>query len=597
MTAAIRSGASGRAGATSEPQYVEGPAADPVTQGLGEHPLVQALVRREKLTRADLGRLEHLQREQNNGESLVLLLSKLGIVAEQEVANTVAEVLGLERAAAAQYGEAPVMDETISPRFMRQYRLLPLACEDAGVTVCMADPFDEFVVESIRMVTGKAVLRVVGTPSELDAAIERLYGEGRSEIGRIQDRDEAPEEVSDSEVEQLKDLASEAPVIRMVNLIIRRAIERAASDIHIEPADGRLRVRFRIDGVLKDAESPAARMGAAVVSRIKIMANLNIAERRLPQDGRIRQRIEGQELDFRVSTIPTMHGESVVLRILNRDAVALDFSALGVSDENIRVLSDAIHRPHGMLLVTGPTGSGKTTTLYAALTALNSDEVKIITVEDPVEYQIDGVNQIQVKPAIGLSFATALRSIVRQDPDVIMVGEMRDLETAKICVQSALTGHTVLSTLHTNDAAGSITRLLEMGVENYLLTSTVNAVVGQRLVRVLCDHCKRAHEPVPELLDVLGLAEGERDGGGLRLFEPQGCAQCNGTGYRGRTVVMEVLPIDDAIRRLILDRADASEIRAVAVRRGMVPMYQDGLRKVRHGITTLEEVLRVTQDA
>lgn len=564
--------------------------------GADEARLLEALVARGKMSQADVGRVGQVQRDGEVGDSLVFLLSKLGIVSEQEVANVLVELLGLTRATPGDYANAVVLDETISSRFMRQYHVVPLGYTDQQVLVAMADPFDRFAHDSLRLVAGREPLPYVGTPSEVQALIEQLYGDAMDQAPDTGAGAATTEQASDTEVEQLKDLASEAPVIRTVNLLIRRAIEYGASDIHIEPAEDRLRVRYRIDGVLQEVDSPALQMAAAVVSRVKIMANLNIAERRLPQDGRIRQRMAGQELDFRVSTVPTVHGESVVLRILNRDAVALDFTALGIGPANVRALTEAIHKPYGMLLVTGPTGSGKTTTLYAALAALNSVDVKIITVEDPVEYQLDGINQIQVKPGIGLSFASALRSIVRQDPDIIMVGEMRDLETARICVQSALTGHSVLSTLHTNDAAGSITRLLEMGVESYLLTSTINAVVGQRLVRVLCEHCKRRRDPISELSGGPLQGAGSDDTGPETWFEPQGCPQCNGTGYRGRTVLMEVLAVDEPIRRLILERADASAINAVAIERGMIPLYQDGLRRVRQGVTTIQEVLRVTQD-
>jgi general secretion pathway protein E len=343
-------------------------------------------------------------------------------------------------------------------------------------------------------------------------------------------------------------------------------------------------------------EAPPAHLTAAVISRVKIMANLNIAERRLPQDGRIRLRVQGKELDVRVSTVPTMHGESVVLRLLNQESVALDFAALGFADAELRQFAGILELPHGMVLVTGPTGSGKTTTLYTAVSRLNTPQRKIITVEDPVEYQLEGVNQIPVRPAIGLTFANALRSIVRQDPDVILVGEMRDLETARICVQSALTGHLVLSTLHTNDAASSVTRLLEMGVEDYLLTSTVNAVVAQRLVRVLCERCRVPYEPLAETLAKTGLAR-VAAGSPAVLYRPTGCPACNGTGYRGRTAVLELMVMSDRIRRLVLSHAQATEIQRAAREEGMRTMYEDGLRKALVGATTIEEVMRVTCEA
>ncbi|MEJ2461797.1 MAG: GspE/PulE family protein [Candidatus Thiodiazotropha sp.] len=356
-----------------------------------------------------------------------------------------------------------------------------------------------------------------------------------------------------------------------------------------------LKIRYRVDGLLRETEHPATQMAAALISRIKIMANLNIAERRLPQDGRFKIRVMGNTLDLRVSTVPTLHGESMVMRLLQRDEQALDFRALGFEPETEIRLLEILQRPHGIVVVTGPTGSGKTTTLYAALNHLNRPDRKILTVEDPVEYNIEGVNQIQVKPGIGLTFANALRSIVRQDPDIIMIGEIRDQETAKIAVQSALTGHLVLSSLHTNDAAGSITRFLDMGVEAFLLTSTVNAVLAQRLVRNLCPHCKEAYTPPREIIERLQRQGVEADAR-TQLHRAVGCDACGGSGYSGRSAIIELLEISEAMRSLILQESDKSTLAACAQREGARTMYQDGLRKVMRGVTTLEEVLRVTQE-
>ncbi|MDX9767975.1 MAG: type II secretion system ATPase GspE, partial [Ectothiorhodospiraceae bacterium] len=386
-----------------------------------------------------------------------------------------------------------------------------------------------------------------------------------------------------------------APVIRMVNLIITRAIESRASDIHIEPFEGTLKVRYRIDGVMHEVESPPARLTAAIISRLKIMAHLNIAERRLPQDGRIQLRVQGKEIDLRVSSVPTMHGESVVMRILDKGSITLDLDAMGFHPEVLARFKDVLALPHGIVLVTGPTGSGKTTTLYAALARLNTPERKILTVEDPVEYQIAGVNQIQANPKIGLDFAHALRSIVRQDPDVIMIGEMRDQETARIAIQSALTGHLVLSTVHTNDAASGVTRLVDMGLEPYLLTATVNCIMAQRLVRRLCPHCAEAFEAPPELVADLGL-DRYAEARPHRLWRARGCPECADTGYHGRTAIHELLMMDEPIQRLVLAHADAETIEKAARARGMLTMYEDGLRKALSGITTVEEVLRVTQE-
>jgi general secretion pathway protein E len=396
-------------------------------------------------------------------------------------------------------------------------------------------------------------------------------------------------------VEHLKDMASEAPVIRMVNLIMQRAVEARASDIHVEPFEQRLKVRFRVDGVLKEVEAPPVRSTAAVISRIKIMAKLNIAERRLPQDGRIKLQVQGKELDLRVSTVPTMYGESVVIRLLHKESIVLDFAALGFEGDALQRFLDVLALPHGIILITGPTGSGKSTTLYTALHRINTPERKIITVEDPVEYQLEGVNQIQTKPQIGLTFANALRSIVRQDPDVIMIGEMRDLETARIAVQSALTGHLVLSTLHTNDAAGGVTRLMDMGLEDYLITSTVNGILGQRLVRRLCPHCREAYPALPEMVEELRLRRFAPEGE-VRLYHPHGCEQCDGLGYKGRLAILEFLIMSDDLRRLVMTHAQARQIEEQALKEGMHTMYEDGLRKAIAGLTTIEEVLRVTSD-
>ncbi|MGR8998836.1 MAG: type II secretion system ATPase GspE, partial [Gammaproteobacteria bacterium] len=415
-----------------------------------------------------------------------------------------------------------------------------------------------------------------------------------SQMDQIVD-DLAVEEIGEEDLEHLKDLASEAPVIKMVNLIMQRAIETKASDIHIEPFEQSLKVRLRIDGVLQDIGAPPVKSTAAVISRIKIMAKLNIAERRLPQDGRIKVQMLGKELDLRVSTIPTMYGESVVIRLLDKENTVLDFASLGFSGSQAQQFVDVLAEPHGIILITGPTGSGKSTTLYAALKQLNTAERKIITVEDPVEYQLEGINQIQAKPQIGLTFASALRSIVRQDPDVIMIGEMRDLETAKIAVQSALTGHLVLSTLHTNDAPGGITRLLDMGVEEYLLTSTVNGILAQRLVRKLCPECKAAYQPASAVVEEMKLKR-FKPVGDIVLYKPVGCPACGGLGYRGRMAIIEFLAMTDPIRKLIMAHEDAGAIQKQAMAEGMATMYEDGLVKVMQGNTTLEEVLRVTAE-
>lgn len=550
------------------------------------------LVAQQKLTEADLQRARRVQ--DGSGEPLDILLVKLGLVSERDLAEALAAQLQLPLVRPADYPDTPVLDREVSPRFFKDARAIPLAEEAQGLVVALANPTDEYVLGALRLATGKAILPRVAIPSELEVAFERLYGSGRSAMGQIVDSIGLADDLTDEEqIQHLKDLASEAPVIRLVNLMIARAVESRASDIHIEPFENRLKVRYRVDGVLREVESPPSRLSAAVISRIKIMAKLNIAERRLPQDGRIQLRAQGKEIDLRVSTVPTLWGESVVMRILDKASVVLDFEVLGFSPTMLKRFRQVLDLPHGILLVTGPTGSGKTTTLYTALQTLNTPERKILTVEDPVEYQLEGINQIQAKPQINLTFASALRAIVRQDPDVIMIGEMRDLETAGIAVQSALTGHLVLSTLHTNDAAGSVTRLLDMGVDDYLLTSTISGILAQRLVRLLCRHCRQPYPALPELVAELRLQRFS-DSPAITLYQPVGCEHCGGTGYRGRAAIMEFLVMSDALRRLVLKHADAGQLQAEAQREGMDTMYEDGLRKAVAGLTTIEEVLRVT---
>ena len=564
-------------------------AAAPIRKRIGE-----ILIERGKLDAAGLDRALRLQQETH--ERLGVLLVTLGLVAQRDVAEALAHQLGMPLVEAAGYPELPILEERISARFLRDARVLPLAEGEHELVLAMADPTDGYTISAFEMLTGLKVRPQVAIPTELEAALERLYGAGKSALGQIMGDVEQRDDLAfDADVQHLKDLASEAPVIRLVSLIITNALEMRASDIHIEPFENRLIVRYRIDGVLHEVESPPRRLSPAVISRVKIMANLDIAERRLPQDGRIRLRVQGKDIDLRISTVPTMHGESVVMRILDKGGVALDFKRLGFEEGTLKAFLDVLLEPHGILLVTGPTGSGKTTTLYTALDRLNKPDVKILTVEDPVEYQMPGINQIQVKPQIDLTFANALRSIVRQDPDVIMIGEIRDLETAQIAVQSALTGHLVLSTVHTNDAPSTVNRLLDMGVEDYLLTSTVIGILAQRLVRTLCPHCKEEYVALPELVEEMGLRK-FADGGEIRLFHEKGCHGCAQTGYIGRISIMEMLPMTDPLRSLIMRHATSTDLRAEAIKGGMTTMYEDGMRKAVAGITTFEEVLRVTRE-
>ncbi|WP_147653448.1 type II secretion system ATPase GspE [Vulcaniibacterium gelatinicum] len=564
----------------------------PASETGPEARVVETLLARGRLKEADLARARRLQEE--TGGSLPTLLARLGLVSERDHAEACAAVLGLPLASAKDAPELPP-EVALSVKFMKQFHLVPVAESPAHVDVLMADPYDSYALDALRLACGREVRPQVALRSEIDDLIERWHGQGRSAMGAIVETAEGEAAGEADDVEHLRDLASEAPVIRLVNLIIQRAVELRASDIHIEPFENRLKVRYRIDGVLEEAESPPANLTAAIISRVKIMARLNIAERRLPQDGRIMVRVQGRELDLRVSTVPTAFGESVVLRLLDRETVVFDFARLGFSAELLPQFLHVLEQPHGILLVTGPTGSGKTTTLYTALSRLNTPDVKIITVEDPVEYQIEGINQIQVKPQIGLDFANALRSIVRQDPDIIMIGEMRDLETCRIAIQSALTGHLVLSTLHTNNAAGGITRLLDMGVEDYLLTSTVNGILAQRLVRRLEPTHAERYEASPEEIEKFGLRRWQPEGP-IHLYRPRPSA-LSPTGYLGRTTIMEFLVMNDELRRAVIRHAGMGEIEQLARTHGMRTMYEDGIAKALAGVTTIEEVLRVTEDA
>ena len=555
----------------------------------------EILIGRAKLDPANLERALKLQ-EGETREKIGVILLRLGMVSGRDLADALADQLDLPLATAADFPELPLLEERLSSKFLRDAQAVPLREDEEELAIAIADPTDSFVISAVQMASGKRVRPYIAAPNEIDAALERLYGGGKSSMGAIVEGIQARDDEEDwGDVEHLKDLASEAPVIRLVNLILAKALESRASDIHIEPFENRLIVRYRIDGVLHETESPPRRLSAAVISRVKIMASLDIAERRLPQDGRIKLRIQGKEIDLRVSTIPTMHGESVVMRILDKGGVPLDFASLGFDGQALARFIECLDEVHGILLVTGPTGSGKTTTLYTALDRLNKSDVKIVTVEDPVEYQMPGINQIQVKPQIELTFANALRSIVRQDPDIIMVGEIRDVETVRIAMQSALTGHMVLSTVHTNDAPSTVNRLLDMGAEDYLLTSTVNGILAQRLVRTLCLKCRQPHAALPEVIDQMRLRRFQ-DKGEIVLYKPVGCAECAGTGYLGRVCILEMLTMSDTIRSLIMRHSTAGDLRAAAIKEGMETMFDNGLRKAMAGTTTIEEVLRVTRE-
>ena len=527
------------------------------------------------------------------GARLDQVLTQLGLVSDRGLAEALAQLIAAPLVGAADYPEAPLFHDRLRPKFLRRVRAIPIAASDDRATLAMADPLDAFTRNAISAALGRHIAVAVAVPIELEAALERLYaelGEG-GDAAEMLDEMIADAEPAEEDAERLKDLASEAPVIRLVNQLIARAVETHASDVHLEPFPDRLRIRYRYDGVLHEVEPPPARLQAAVISRIKIMARLDIAERRLPQDGRIKLTVRGHEIDFRVSSVPSLHGEKVVLRILDRTAVEFDYAKLGLPDDVREGVERALDLPNGMVLVTGPTGSGKTTTLYTGLLKLNTVARNVVTVEDPIEYQLTGINQIQVKPQIGLNFASLLRSILRQDPDVIMIGEIRDLETVQIAVQAALTGHLVLSTIHTNSAAATMTRLRDMGLEDYLMTATLKAVLAQRLVRRLCPVCKTSDPAPAALIERLGL-ERLAPFKQITLFHPKGCPACRGTGYRGRRAIAELLVPNRTIDRLIFEGASDAAIERAAVEQGMRPIFDNGLLAVIEGDTTIEEVVR-----
>ncbi|UAJ09053.1 GspE/PulE family protein [Glacieibacterium megasporae] len=526
------------------------------------------LVTGETLVRARLVQAE-------TGERFAAILTRLGLVSEAALASAAAQATGLPLAAAVDFTGLPVAVDRVSERFLREFKAAVLRVDDGGCSVAVVDPFDPYPVSAIALALGLRVRVSIGRSSDIESAIDRAYGPATAAGVAIDDA------ADEADLERLKDLASDAPAIRAINRLITGAVEQRSSDIHLEATEDGIVVRFRIDGEMRTVETLPAAMRAPLVSRIKVMAGLNIAERRLPQDGRLRLAVRGHDIDLRVATSPTINGESAVLRLLDRSNLTLDFAALGFDPAVLVKLRDTLALPNGIVLSTGPTGSGKTTTLYAALSELNAPSRKILTIEDPIEYRLAGINQMQVNPTIGLDFATALRSFLRQDPDVIMVGEIRDIETAQVAVQAALTGHMILSTLHTNTAASAVTRLLDMGVEPFLIASTLSAVLAQRLVRRLCPTCREAYDPPVPVGDV------------TTLYRAVGCAECDHTGYRGRIALVEFLVIDPVIAKLVLARAEARDIAAASA---ATSMYADGIAKARAGLTTIEEVLRVTRE-
>jgi len=545
------------------------------------------------LAASDVNRLTRTQAE--TGETLCRLIPKLGLLEEKVLAEQAALFLKLELFNKEALPSEPLLPEQLSETFLMAEGLLPVQLQDGRLMVATSDPFSDYNRRAIELASKVPVGFVVATQSDIDNALRRLY-EPRAEAGGEPQADASSDGGYEEDLQRLRDMAAEAPVIRLVNQLFQDAVEKRSSDIHLEPFHTALRVRFRIDGLLCEMDAPPQQFTSAILSRIKLLARLNIAERRLPQDGRIRTVIKGKTMDVRVSTVPTLYGEAVVMRLLDKSAVSFDFHNLGLSEEDLKRYLAILSNPNGIVLVTGPTGSGKTTTLYASLLHLNKIDTKIMTVEDPVEYELPGINQIQVKPQIGLGFANALRSLVRQDPDIILIGEIRDLETAEIASQSALTGHRVLSTLHTNDAASSVTRLMDMGVADFLIAATVRGIVAQRLVRRLCESCKKEVAAPNHLHAALAPFQPDRESRELSVFEPQGCRACEGVGYRGRFGIYEVLVVSDRIREMISARAPVADIQAQAIAEGMTSLFEDGLRKVSHGATSMAEVLRATRE-
>jgi general secretion pathway protein E len=542
--------------------------------------LGEILLERRLITQDDLARALELQRERQ-GEKIGKILVDLGFIAARDVLAALAHQLQLPAVAIDGAPPASPELEVLSAKFLRHSRCIPVAIQENAVTLAMADPLDFETRATVAASTGLTVLPAIANEQEILDAIDRYYG------ATAKSETEFTTPLGDSEdLEHLRDMASEAPVIRLVNAMVAQAVEQRASDIHIEPFEKEFRVRFRIDGVLVNQDSPPRELKAAIISRVKLMAKLNIAERRLPQDGRIKVKTLGREVDLRVSTLPTLYGESVVMRLLDRSASDFyDLERLGFDTYMLDRMTYYTSLPHGIFLVTGPTGSGKSTTLYSALKRINQSDKKIITIEDPVEYQMDGINQIHVNTQIGLTFSEGLKHIVRQDPDVIMVGEIRDRDTADVAIRSALTGHFVYSTLHTNDAPSAITRLTDMGIENYLLTSSLVAVLAQRLVRLICPNCKESVKPVLS-----------PDGSMTPAFRGRGCDNCFGTGYKGRVGIFELMELNEELRAAIIRNEDASKLTTLARRHGMRNLREDGWLKVAQGVTTPDEVIRVTQE-
>lgn len=565
---------------------------DPHLGYLGSVLVERGIITKDQLEEA---REEH----QRTGKPLGHILVDFGFVSEEEFRLALARELGMEIILLKEMNIPADIINIVTPSTAKLYGIIPIRAHEQIVTVAMADPLNPNVLDDLRFLLDREVKGVMSNDEDIKAAIEKYYGERDESIEDLLEEMETDlSAAGDLELEKVQDIASlqelarEAPVVKLLNLVLIQAIKDRASDIHFEPFENEFKVRYRVDGALYEIAPPPKNLALAMTTRIKVMADMDIAERRLPQDGRIQLNVLGRNVDLRVSSLPTQFGESVVMRVLDKTVVSLDLNQLGLRQEQLKSLEQMIERPNGIIVVTGPTGSGKTTTLYSCLKKINTIDAKIITTEDPIEYEIDGIMQIAIKNDIGLTFARCLRSILRQDPDRIMVGEIRDLETAQIAVQSSLTGHLVFTTLHTNDAPGCITRLIDMGVEPFLITSTLVAAIAQRLLRTICSDCKEPVNLTSNFLEQLGVSSEEIKG--IQFYRGRGCSVCNKTGYRGRTAVFEVLEITDPIRELILEKAPTVVIKHRARELGMKSLREEALQKLYDGLTTFEEVVRET---
>jgi type IV pilus assembly protein PilB len=547
---------------------------------LGELLIEFKYITREQLEKA----LDH---QEDSDKRLGDVLLDMGYISESDLVEVLEFQLGVERADLSKYVIDPSLSQYIPENIAQRYNAVPVSKDGDTLKVAMSDPSDLLAIDDMEMTSNLRVKPMIATKSEISQVMSQVYetGEDSSEVFESLDYYKSDED--EPEIDELKRMVEDAPIVRLTNMIINQAIQKRASDIHIEPQENIVRIRYRIDGVLREHMTAPKYTQAALVSRIKIIADLDITKRRIPQDGRIRMNVRGMNIDMRVSTLPTVNGEKVVIRLLTKDESLINIENLGFSDHNLRMFENLISQPHGIILVTGPTGSGKSTTLIAALSELNDVEKNIVTIEDPVEYQLGGINQVHAKEKVGLSFASTLRSILRQDPDIIMVGEIRDEETAEIAVRAALTGHLVMSTLHTNDSVSSVTRLVDMGIPPYLVASTVIGAMAQRLVRRLCNNCKEPYEAGIEEKEFLNVEEG------TTLYKAKGCNKCSETGYKGRLAVQEILTVDDTVEKMIVKGADEIDIKEYAETQGMIDLKHDGIEKVKQGLTSYEELARV----